>query len=76
VEGTHRVELGHVLCAKAHVGRGVVEFEGVDHTALHGGHNFAAWQLRNGHAHFLQHVGCQANGAVLEAFQVGRFLRG
>ena len=72
VEGTHGVKLGHVLCTKAHVGCGVVEFEGVNHTALHGRHNFAAWQLSNGHAHFLQHVGSQTNGAVLEAFQVGR----
>ena len=74
VERAHGVELGHVLRTKAHVGGRVVEFEGIDHTALHGGDDFATRQLRDGHAHFLQHVGSQADGAVLEAFQVSGFL--
>ena len=75
VEGAHGVVLGHVLCAKAHVGSGVVELEGIDHAALHGGNDLATGQLGHGHAHLLEKVGGQANGAVLEALELSSLLR-
>ena len=72
--GAHHVVLGHVLGAEAAVRGRVVELEGVDHAALHGGQDLAARQLRHRRAHRLHDVGGEADRAVLQALQIVRAL--
>ena len=65
--------LGYVLHAEVLVRRRVVELGCIDQAALHRRLNFATGQLYYRHAHFLQYVGGQANGAILQAFHLARY---